>query len=382
MAAATFSRTTRALQADGARGAWWVWGLAALGLAAWGGWFVFAGVGVVEVSRQARLEVARAPHAVAAQQAGALVRSTLVIGQRVQAGDVLAELDTTGARLQLAEEAARAATVGPRLASLQAELAAQADALAADQQAAQAALQAAQARVAEARAAADFAGEQARRVAADARAGGGAEVDALRAAAEARRLAAQHDALVADARRLALDAETRQRQGRVQAQALRRAQAALDGELQASRAVQARLAQQVERFVVRAPVAGTVAEVQALAPGAWVGEGQKLATVVPEGELVVVAEFDPASALGRLRPGQRATLRLDGFPWAQYGSVPAQVQRVAGELRGSTLRVELRPEPGARVPLQHGLPGRVEVDVERTSPFALLLRAAGRPLAP
>lgn len=382
MAAIAFARTTRALQGDGARRAWWAWGAAVAGLVAWGGWFVFAGVGVVEVSRSARLEVARAPHAVAAQQAGALARSTLAIGRRVKAGDVIAELDTAGARLQVAEEAARTAAIGPRLAALQAELAAQADALAADQQAAQAALQAAQAREQDAQAAADFAADHARRLAADAKAGGAAEVDALRAAAEARRLAAQRDALAADARRLALDTETRRRQARVQAEALHRARAALEGELASSTAAQARLSQQVERLRVRAPVDGLVAEVQPLAPGAWVAEGQKLATVVPEGDLVVVADFDPASALGRLRPGQHATLRLDGFPWAQYGSVDAVVQRVAGELRGGLLRVELKPGTSPRLPLQHGLPGRVEVQVEQATPLTLLLRAAGRGIAP
>lgn len=110
-----------------------------------------------------------------------------------------------------------------------------------------------------------------------------------------------------------------------------------------------------------------------------VAAGQKLATVVPAGELMVVAEFEPSAALGKVRPGQTARLRLDGFPWAQYGSLAATVTQVAGELREQRIRVELTPAaalPGAFA-LQHGLPGAVEVDIEQVAPAVLALRAAG-----
>jgi membrane fusion protein (multidrug efflux system) len=53
---------------------------------------------------------------------------------------------------------------------------------------------------------------------------------------------------------------------------------------------------------------------------------------------------------------------------------------VAGEVQDGTVRVELAvgPDAARRIPLQHGLPGSVEVWVERLSPAALLLRQAGR----
>jgi membrane fusion protein (multidrug efflux system) len=114
-----------------------------------------------------------------------------------------------------------------------------------------------------------------------------------------------------------------------------------------------------------------------------VQEGEKLGAIVPLGRLRAVAQFPPSAALGRIRLGQRARVRLDGFPWAQYGSIPATVSRVAGEVRDGQVRVELSIAPAAasRVPLQHGLPGSVEVEVERLTPAALVLRTAGRLLA-
>ena len=76
-------------------------------------------------------------------------------------------------------------------------------------------------------------------------------------------------------------------------------------------------------------------------------------------------------------------MRLDAFPWAQFGTLPLRVTRVASEPRGGTLRVELQPllEGSFSAPLEHGLTGSVEVIVERLSPAVLALRAAGTRLA-
>jgi membrane fusion protein (multidrug efflux system) len=76
-------------------------------------------------------------------------------------------------------------------------------------------------------------------------------------------------------------------------------------------------------------------------------------------------------------------MRLDGFPWAQYGTIPVKVDRVAREIRDGLVRVEFLPDSqGVSNPLlQHGLIGSVEVEIERASPAVLTLRAAGQTLA-
>jgi hypothetical protein len=73
-------------------------------------------------------------------------------------------------------------------------------------------------------------------------------------------------------------------------------------------------------------------------------------------------------------------MRLDGFPWAQYGMVAATVTRVGSEVHDGRVRVELwvHRDPGSQIPLQHGLPGTLEVEVERVSPARLMLRALGK----
>jgi multidrug resistance efflux pump len=102
--------------------------------------------------------------------------------------------------------------------------------------------------------------------------------------------------------------------------------------------------------------------------------------VVPPGTLKIMTDFLPPAALGRIQPGQPARLRLDGFPWMQYGAVSATVASVASEVRDGWVRVELavRPDAAPPIPLQHGLPGTVEVEVDHVPPATLVLRAAGR----
>ena len=106
--------------------------------------------------------------------------------------------------------------------------------------------------------------------------------------------------------------------------------------------------------------------------------GTQVAVVIPAGDLRIEAHFPAATAAGRLKPGQPARLRLDGFAWTAFGTAQAEVTRVGTEPREGRLPVELALSwlpPG--VPAEHGLTGLVEVEIERVRPVVLLLRAAG-----
>jgi membrane fusion protein (multidrug efflux system) len=376
---ALFTSTTRSLAVDSARLSFAVWAIALVALAGWLAWFVFGSVTLVETTRKARFEVQQAPHALAVVKAGRVAATHLAIGSTVRAGEVLVEFDDSAERLRLGEEEARLASFAPRLAAVKTEIDALRGAQAADQRAAEAAVQAARARAREAEAAVVFARDHERRLIDEAQAGGVARVEALRAQAETRKLVAALDAVQVDARRIELDAQTRVRQVEAQVEALRRGGVTLEGERATSEAVVARLRADIDRLRLRAPVDGRIGEIQVVKPGTYVAEGQKLASVIPSGDLMVIAELQPSSALGRVHAGQEARVRLDGFPWTQYGAPRARVTRVAGEVRDATLRAELAVLPGQTlgVVIEHGMPGSVEIVLERVSPAMLLLRGAG-----
>jgi membrane fusion protein (multidrug efflux system) len=134
---------------------------------------------------------------------------------------------------------------------------------------------------------------------------------------------------------------------------------------------------EIDKRRIEAPISGRIGEVAEQRSGTFVEAGSKLGAIIPDGGLRVVAYFPPQSALGRIQPGQEARLRLDGFPWAQYGSLAATVITVAGEAKDGHVRVELllRADQASAIPLQHGLPGIVEVEVKKISPLRLALQA-------
>ncbi len=375
----SFSRSLRSLEADRFR--WSLMGIVIgiLLLATWIVWFFLARVALYEVSDRARLEVGSEPHAVMSLVSGRIERSAMDLDSEVEEGDVLVELDANEVRFLLEEKRAEAAGLRERLEQVRREAAAQEQALVDARQAALAAQEEARAIYQGALESARFAEQEARRK-------GNLHQEGLVSRAEADAAETEHrqklkaaEALARSLERMAGDraieisekeAEVVALEGRASEilSNVRRLQANMDG-----------LEYDLSLHTVRAPVSGRIGDRLSLRVGEFVEKGVHLGTVIPSGDVRVVAEFAPDRALGRIQPGQPAKLRLAGFSWVQYGSVPATVDRVGKEPQNGTVRVELTlDEPDAfPVALSHGLPGMLEVEVERISPAALVLRAAG-----
>jgi multidrug resistance efflux pump len=378
-----FSTTQRTLEADGFRGTMLGVLLVAGLLSAWGAWFIGAQVALYAVSETARLEMSQAAHPVEAPVAGRVMATHLALGREVQDGDLLVELDATAQQLQLEEEQARLSAFTPQLEALHTAIAAEEQALRESRQAARVAIDESRARHREAEVAARMADEEAELFARLHARNLPSQLDVLRAKAEAQKRRAAVDTLRLAVSRLDRDHRTQESDRNARLVGLRRDVTRLAGDMTTAAATVERLAHEIERRRLRAPMAGRLGEVAELRVGSVVREGDRLAAVVPRGDLQVVADFLPPSALGRIRPGQPARLRLEGFPWAQYGSLAATVSRVASEVRNGRVRVELSVDPdrASPIPLQHGLPGAVEVQVERVAPVTLVLRTAGKLLA-
>ena len=378
-----FSRTTRALNADAYSRSTMVIAIVIILLGAWTAWMLLAQVALYEIAHTARLEVDSAVYPVEAPVAGRVVATHLAIGREVQAGDVLVELDARAEQLQLIEEETRLATIESRLAALRDRHSVEKQAQLETQQVIPVALDEARARQQEAEAIAQSAAEEARRLEQLLSRGLVAEIEVVRARAAAQKRRSAADALRLSVSRLAGDQRVSQSDRQAQLADLKGQMALLMGEINTRRATIERLRHDIEKRHIRAAAAGRLGEVASLRAGSVVGAGEKLGAIVPEGTLKMVAAFQPATALGRIAPGHRAQLRLDGFPWAEYGSVAATVAKVASEPRDGLLRAELTvlANPTSPIPLQHGLPGTVEVEVERLSPATLVLRIGGKLMA-
>ena len=377
---AVFSRSVRSLEADGFRRSIFGLVLVVILLAAWAVWFFGARVARYEVSNQARLEVDQAAHLLQAPASGRVVSSRLVLGANVNSGDILVELDANPQRLQLSEERSRLAVLAPQSDALRQEITAEEKARTAERQTSVAALDQARADVREAQAHAAFAEEDAGRLARLLAEGLVAEREYARGKSEARSRTAAAESLQLALTRMEHEQSTRDSERDVRLRRISEEITRLESQRTTAAAAIERLQYEIEQRRIRAPIAGRLGEVETLRTGAVVKEGEKLATLVPAGTVKVIAQFPPPAALGRIRPGQPARLRLEGFPWAQYGDIGAMVSEVASEVRDGRVRVELlvNRQSNPRIPIQHGLPGSVEVQVERVSPAALALRAAGQ----
>jgi membrane fusion protein (multidrug efflux system) len=384
---APFSRTLRALERDGDGPSMAAMAVALLLLAMWSAWFVLGRVSIYEVSDRAWLSVEREAHDVAAPVSGRISALRIALGQRVQAGQVLVELEREEQRARLAEEGERATALAKQSEAVRRQIAAARDALADRSRASEGTLAEARAKAAEAETAARLAESEAQRQAQLLASGLVSQAVAARARSEAeqRRSAAESTRLALD--RLSWGDRAAESDRREKLVELERQLAQLSGEAASAAAAVSRLEHDLELRAIRAPVSGRIGQLAPLHTGSVVEAGAQLAVIVPEGELKVIADFAPASAVGRIHPNQRAQVRLSGFPSSQYGSLAARVSEIADEPRDGRIRVELvvgGPRPSA-LPLQHGLPGTVEVEVERVSPAVLVLRTVGkvldRPLA-
>ena len=79
---------------------------------------------------------------------------------------------------------------------------------------------------------------------------------------------------------------------------------------------------------VLAPQAGEIAALLA-APGQSVAAGQTLATLLPAGAALEAELWVPTRSAGFVRAGMPVWLRVDAFPYARYGQLPAHVREVS-----------------------------------------------------
>lgn len=146
-------------------------------------------------------------------------------------------------------------------------------------------------------------------------------------------------------------------------------------------ALESELSQQqqlLKQKILSAPKNAKVAEVMPLQVGQWINSGDRLATLFPEGNLRVVAQFKPVDAQGYLRLGQNAKIHVDNFPWLQYGALNARVLQIDQAEREGVIRVVLALNGVSPFVLQHGMSASVIVTVANATPWHLLLQSLGR----
>ncbi|HEY4244056.1 MAG TPA: HlyD family efflux transporter periplasmic adaptor subunit [Kofleriaceae bacterium] len=360
--------------------------LVMLGVGGLVAWAVLARVPVVKVSSQARIEPHNAVYRIEPPSAGRVIRSMLNLDEDVKEGDLLIEFDTHAEQLELDQSQATEAGAEQELAVIRAQIANKKSEVAATGQVDEVAVREAQEREQEIAPRHKLAEERAE-LAAKSPTGSISEIEKLERTTDVDSLGFAKQAQSLAVTRLRREQIVRGDTLTAQLLALQRDELKTDAQLRELKVTIDRLKYQIEKKHYRAPASGRLVDVAELGTGAFIADGQRLGTIVADDAEVRVRARFPKEDVGMIQPGQIAQLKLDGYPWTIYGTVPARVTRVGTEpglvatpeAIPGTVRVELDIEQpaDARIQLHHGMTATVEVEVARVSPVALLLRSIG-----
>jgi len=376
--AIAFQRTLRCLERERSEHRALRLLLAAAILGAWFGWLLYASVPIYAVSQSGRIEVQAKTHRAAAVVSGRVVELSAELGASVTSEQILMHLDDGVERRKLDESVAALESLDLRARALQAQLTAEARVRESQRRAGEQALTRADLAL---RAAGDRVAyqEKLERISDDLHHEELiSHLEAYKSTHELHSSQLRRDEASADlSKQLAENNYVSDLQG-ARVASLERELAELAAARASALASVNTARAQLERRVVRAPVSGRIGSVAPVQIGDVVREGDLIATVIPNERLRVVAEFAAADAFGRVKPGQAARVRLEGFSIVEFGTLDARVQQVAGESQRGTVRVELSLSTSmtttTHLPVEHGVPGAVEVRVESASPWRMLLR--------
>ena len=84
-----------------------------------------------------------------------------------------------------------------------------------------------------------------------------------------------------------------------------------------------------ERTQLRAPSSGVVQQIEVSTLGQVVASGQSLLSVVPTDSPLEVEAMITNRDIGFVRQGQKATVKVEAFPFTRYGTIEAEVVKVS-----------------------------------------------------
>lgn len=132
------------------------------------------------------------------------------------------------------------------------------------------------------------------------------------AAAELKALEAEREQLEVHAQRLLAEKEEKVRLDALSSQIFALDQRILDMD-------------KAEAFLVLAPAEGMLASVT-VREGGQVGKDRSLAVIIPPNAVPKIEVFTPSHAIGRIKDGNPAKVRVAAFPYAQYGKIDGTVE--------------------------------------------------------
>jgi HlyD family secretion protein len=148
--------------------------------------------------------------------------------------------------------------------------------------------------------------------------------------------------------------------------------------------------QQVERnfnqSTVRAPISGTLLELNLRNSGQVVRSGEAIALIAPENTPFVIKSQINAQDINKVKPGQLVQIRVSACPFPDFGLLNGTVKTVAPDARpigngaNPTYEVTIQPQQSfvgderRQCPLQAGMEGSADIISQQETVVQFLLR--------
>jgi multidrug resistance efflux pump len=135
--------------------------------------------------------------------------------------------------------------------------------------------------------------------------------------------------------------------------------------------LRSRLAVWERTYVLRAPLTGQVSLFKFWAEHQFVREGDEILTIVPEGVQPLIGKVTmPVANSGKVRPGQPVYIRLDDYPFQEYGLLKGIVQIISPVPREARYAIQvalpqaLKTSFGKQLNFRQEMQGQAEIITE------------------
>ncbi len=122
-----------------------------------------------------------------------------------------------------------------------------------------------------------------------------------------------------------------------------------------------------QKYVIKSPIRGKVSFFKFWNVNQFVQAGEPVMTIIPASEDIIGKAFVPASGSGKLALNQKVKIKLDNFPYREFGIVNGTVKSISGIPQENLYSVDITLTNGLNtsykkvIPLSNEMTGTAEI---------------------
>ncbi len=116
-----------------------------------------------------------------------------------------------------------------------------------------------------------------------------------------------------------------------------------------------------QKYIIKAPVSGKIAMTKFWAENQFVKEGELVMTVVPDGDKLIGKAVIPIMNSGKIKMGAEVKIRLDNFPFQEFGIIKGNVSNISAMPVDGKFIVDVELPNGNKTTYNRELPRGVEL---------------------